>query len=80
MRRIVDLAELGRLWASGEDPFPDEDDDEDYGPIPCDRSVCCPCGSCDALGPRGADTPSRRGEQHRRPSARVSAETVGPGR
>jgi hypothetical protein len=73
MRRIVDLAELGRLWASGEDPFPDEafdeDDDEDYGPVPCDRSVCCPCGSCDALGLPGAPT--------RRPGA-VSSTDVPP--
>jgi hypothetical protein len=27
----------------------DEDDDEDLPPIPCDGSVCCPCGRCDGL-------------------------------
>jgi hypothetical protein len=40
-----------------EDPFglryPLEDDedefDEDLAPIPCDGSVCCPCGRCDGL-------------------------------
>jgi hypothetical protein len=78
MRRIVDLAELGRLWASGEDPFWDDaledeyDDDEDddaYGTIPCDGSVCCPCGSCDAREALGAPT--------RRPDA-VSSTDVPP--
>ncbi|MCD2190072.1 hypothetical protein [Actinomycetospora soli] len=63
MRRIVDLAELGRLWSTGDDPSwedtfdrDDEDDDEAYGPIPCDGSVCCPCGSCDARNASRAPT------------------------
>jgi hypothetical protein len=27
----------------------DDEDDEDLRPIPCDGSVCCPCGGCDGL-------------------------------
>jgi hypothetical protein len=27
----------------------EEDEDEDLPPIPCDGSVCCPCGGCDGL-------------------------------
>ncbi|WP_433798348.1 hypothetical protein [Actinomycetospora sp. CA-084318] len=77
MRRIVDLAELGRLWASGEDPFRDDaledryddEDDDAWGPIPCDGSGCCPCGSCDARRVFGAPT--------RRPGA-VSSTDVPP--
>ncbi|MDL5156907.1 hypothetical protein [Actinomycetospora termitidis] len=53
MRRIVDLAELGRLWMTGDLVDPLEDDveefEQEYGPIPCDGSVCCPCGTCDGL-------------------------------
>jgi hypothetical protein len=32
-------------------PFEDDEDefDEDLPPIPCDGSVCCPCGRCDGL-------------------------------
>jgi hypothetical protein len=27
----------------------EEDEDDDLSPIPCDGSVCCPCGGCDGL-------------------------------
>jgi hypothetical protein len=27
----------------------DDEDDEDLPPIPCDGSVCCPCGRCGGL-------------------------------
>jgi hypothetical protein len=27
----------------------DEDDDDDLLSLPCDGSVCCPCGGCDGL-------------------------------
>ncbi|HEY2192844.1 MAG TPA: hypothetical protein VGH76_11175 [Actinomycetospora sp.] len=64
----------------GEDD--DEDGlDEDLPPIRCDGSVCCPCGRCDGLERcRGTDTPSRGGEQRRRPTAPASGQAVGPER
>jgi hypothetical protein len=33
-------------WLGVED---EDEDDEDLPPIPCDGSVCCPCGGCDGL-------------------------------
>ncbi len=45
-----------RRFASGVDDLDavldddiDDEDDEDLPPIPCDGSVCCPCGGCDGL-------------------------------
>ncbi|MCD2196440.1 hypothetical protein LQ327_23985 [Actinomycetospora endophytica] len=61
--------------------YDDDGCDEDLRPLPCDGSVCCPCGRCPGLElARGVDTPSRGDEQHRRPTARVSGQAVGPER
>ena len=77
-------AEDGRRFASEVEDLDalfeeDEEFEEDLPAVPCDGSVCCPCGSCDGFAhPRGADTPPRSGEQRRRPTTRASGETVGP--
>ena len=50
-------ADEWRRFASGVDDLDawleedeDEDDeDDDLPPLPCDGSVCCPCGGCDGL-------------------------------
>ena len=51
-------AEDGRRFASEvedldalfqEDEFEDEEFEEDLPAVPCDGSVCCPCGTCDGL-------------------------------
>jgi hypothetical protein len=43
-RRFASGVEDLDAWLADED----EDDDE-LPPIPCDGSVCCPCGGCDGL-------------------------------
>ena len=44
---VEDLDDQPELsWLDEDD---DEDGDEDLSPIPCDGSVCCPCGRCDGL-------------------------------
>ncbi len=48
-RRFASGVEDLDAWLEVDEDEVDEDEDEDLPPLPCDGSVCCPCGGCDGL-------------------------------
>ena len=45
--RFASGVDLDEPWLDEDDN--DGDEDDDLPPIPCDGSVCCPCGRCDGV-------------------------------